>query len=91
MKNIIKSVLILTLTFAVSATYAKGNKGKPKQNDPVEAYLKEHDKNKDGSIEKNEAHMGDETFAKWDKDKNGKLDKEELRAMLHVPDKKKKK
>lgn len=84
MKTIAKAILIIGLTFSVSTSLqAKGKGGnKNKKPDPVEAYLKQNDKNKDGSIEKSEAHMGDETFAKWDKNKDGKLDKGELGAML---------
>jgi Ca2+-binding EF-hand superfamily protein len=90
MKHIIKTVLLFVLTFTVGTTFAKP-KNKGKQTDPVAAYLKQNDKNDNGTIEKSEAHMGDETFAKWDKDKNGKLDKDEIKSMLHVPDKKPKK
>ena len=84
MKNIIQTLAIVTLALGVSTSLqaAKGG-GKPKQTDPVEAYLKQNDKNKDGVIDKSEAHMGDETFAKWDKNKDGKLDKSELSAMLN--------
>ena len=92
MKTIVKSTLITVFATALCAgtTFAaKGTGGtKPKPIDPVEAYLKQNDKNKDGFIDRKEAHMGEESFAKWDKNKDGRLDKEELKAMLHVPDKK---
>lgn len=92
MKTIARAISIFALTLCVGTNLqakGKGGKGgKGKKTDPVETYLKLNDKNKDGSIEKSEAHMGDETFAKWDKNKDGKLDKGELGAMLHVPKKK---
>jgi Ca2+-binding EF-hand superfamily protein len=89
MKHIIQTVAVIALTLGASSSLhaAKGG-GKPKKTDPVEAYLKQNDKNKDGVIDKSEAHMGDETFAKWDKNRDGKLDKSELAAMLS-PGKKK--
>ena len=73
MKTIVKSTLITVFATALCAgtTFAaKGTGGtKPKPIDPVEAYLKQNDKNKDGFIDRKEAHMGEESFAKWDKNK----------------------
>jgi hypothetical protein len=65
-----------------------------KKIDPVESYLKLHDKNKDGSIDKTESPMSAASFDKADKNHDGKLSKEELAEALHMrskaPAKKKK-
>lgn len=80
------AVIIASLAIGVGNASAKG-KGKkaapPAQKpkaDPVEAYLKAHDKNKDGSIDKSE--FGGSDFAKYDTNNDGKLSHSELSVML---------
>ena len=87
MKSILKSVIIDVGVFALAAStsYAKapkgGNKTTPKS-DPVEDYLKQHDKNHDGVIDSKEFPGGADAFKKADKNGDGKLDKKELGEML---------
>ena len=84
--------LLLTLLLAGAFSTVEAKKGAtapktppPKKEDKVEAYLKQHDKNKDGVIDKSEFAGSD--FAKWDKNNDGKLDKGELGTMLNPPKK----
>ncbi len=84
MKTLLKSIAIISIALSAQVASAKGAKksppaAKPKP-DPVETYLKAHDKNKDGSIDKTEFSGGD--FAKWDSNSDGKLDHSELSKML---------
>jgi Ca2+-binding EF-hand superfamily protein len=87
MKSILKSSAVTLLALALSTGFvsAKGKKlppppPKPKS-DPVEAYMKAHDKNKDGFIDSTEMSASD--IAKGDTNKDGKLDRNEVGAMLH--------
>jgi Ca2+-binding EF-hand superfamily protein len=87
MKSILKSSAVTLLALALSTGFvnAKGKKpapppAKPKA-DPVEAYMKAHDKNKDGVIDSTE--MSSSEIAKGDTNKDGKLDRNEVAAMLH--------
>lgn len=81
--------LALLTPFAASAK-GKG-KGKNKPIDEVQDYLKDHDKNKNGSIERSECSASDTTFQRVDENHDGKLNKAELAVMLHAPEPKPKK
>ncbi len=83
MKTIIKhcAPVILALGLCVSSAQAKG-KGTPKKTNPVDAYMKAHDKDKNGTIEPTEFPGARAEFDKWDKNKDGKLDRTEVTAML---------
>ncbi len=92
MKLIFKSTSMALLAIAFSATTLEAAKPKggntPNKDggkkDPVQEYLKAHDKNKDGAIEKSEFVTGSKSdFDKYDTNKDGKLDMTELGAMLH--------
>ena len=92
MKLILKSTSIILLAIAFSgatAHAAKPGAGNKNNNnaakkDPVAEYLKAHDKNKDGAIQKSEFVTGSKSeFDKYDANKDGKLDKSELASLLN--------
>jgi len=91
MKLILKSTSIILLAIAFSSATAHaakpgaGNKNNnAAKKDPVAEYLKAHDKNKDGAIQKSEFVTGSKSeFDKYDANKDGKLDKSELASLLN--------
>ena len=85
------AMAFLALTVGVSPASAKGKgapppKGAPAKKDAkkasADAYLKEHDKDKNGTIEPGEFQGSKDEFTKWDKNADGHLDHSELTAML---------
>ena len=85
MKPIItfSAMALLALGLSVSSAEAKGKNNTPKgKTNSVDAYLKQHDKNKNGSIEPSEFPGARSEFDKWDKNKNGTLERSELAEML---------
>jgi hypothetical protein len=83
MKTLLISILALALFGTPSFAAGKGGKGKGKS-DPVAAYIKQHDKNNNGTIEASEAPISATTFNQNDKNHDGKLDHGEIAEMLHV-------
>jgi Ca2+-binding EF-hand superfamily protein len=71
-----------TLPFAVQAAGDKASAGATKSDGGAEAMFKSMDKNKDGSISKDEAKgtPHDKDFAKLDKNSDGKLSPQEHAA-----------
>jgi len=83
---------IVMTAFSPHAVFAKGKGGKKgPPADPVTSYLKKHDENKNGAIERSECSSSDTTFSRADANHDGKLDKAELADLLHVSEPKKKK
>lgn len=85
MKAFLNLIYVALFAGAFTTTQAKspaGSKATPKP-DKVEGYLKAHDKNNDGVIDKSEFPGMSADFAKWDRNNDGKLDKGELAAMLN--------
>jgi Ca2+-binding EF-hand superfamily protein len=78
------ALALLALGLSVSTVEAKGknNSGGAKKPNAVDAYLKQHDHNKNGTIEPTEFQGSKTEFDKWDKNSDGKLDRSELGAML---------
>ena len=85
MKTIIKycAFTLLALGLCISSAQAKGKgKGAAKKTNEVDTYMKAHDKDKNGTIEPTEFQGARAEFDKWDKNKDGKLDRMEVTAML---------
>lgn len=92
MKTKLTVAIVASALLVPLAVTAKGKgKGKNKPVDEVQSYLKEHDKNKNGSIERSECSASDTTFQRVDENHDGKLNKAELAVMLHAPEPKPKK
>jgi Ca2+-binding EF-hand superfamily protein len=79
------TVALLALSVGIHTAEAKGKgstKPPAKKTNEVDAYLKAHDTNKNGTIEPTEFQGSKADFTKWDKNADGKLDRGELTAML---------
>lgn len=90
-KSFVPIVAIVLGILCPGVVSAKGKAGKKKQSDPSELYIKAHDANKNGSIERSECIQGDAAFNRADGNHDGKLNKSEVADLLHVAEPKKKK
>ncbi len=87
MKPILTLAVLAFVAAGLSLTSAeakgKNNGGSNgKKGNAVDAYLKAHDRNKNGTIEPTEYPGARAEFDKFDKNSDGKLDRSELSAML---------
>jgi|GEM_PF-4827448 len=77
------AMALLALGLSVSSAEAKNKNNTPKgKTNSVDAYLKQHDRNKNNTIEPSEFPGSRSEFDKWDKNKDGALDRSELAEML---------
>lgn len=85
MKTNFAALVAICIGMLVPAAVSAKGKGKKKSLSEVESYLKKHDANHNGIIERSECSSSDATFNRIDANHDGKLSRGELAEMLHAP------